>query len=487
LTSKEDVHEINIVANVFKFSINTWVSFIINFFAMIIITRLFSPNDLGKINIFIIIGTTLLLFVPLGVDSAYLRLYYEPPNGRSVKYLMIDGLRMSGYVLIVLICIGFVFKSNVIDFIVDKEEYDILVALFLYLISSVFLRFLNLTYRLEGMAKLYTIQAIFITFASKASYLPIGFVCPNYRVAIWIISISNLIVAVFFFKYQFSFVNFKKYNVDKNSDFEMLKIGLPLLPYLLLTGLDLSISRFIIRFNMGFNAVGIYTAGVQFSALFTMISSGFNNFWAPFIYSGYNNKFKIPKIQNMTNYITMISILFVGIVTLFQDLIFLIVGNKYENVKLFFSFLFIAPACILISETTSIGISISKKTYWFTFISLISFSINILISFMLINMIGLLGMAIASSVASMITLCLKTLIGSKYYKIYDAKRNVILAIIFLLSICLLNYLLRNFILLRYATVSGILLIAFIIYNQQIEYLLNILSIFRKNKKRKIVK
>jgi O-antigen/teichoic acid export membrane protein len=387
----------------------------------------------------------------------------------------------------VLLCIGFVFKNNLIDFIVDKEEYDILVALFFYLISSVFLRFLSLTYRLENMAKLYTVQAILITFASKASYLPIGFVWSNYRVAIWSISISNLIVAIFFLKYQFPFMNFKNYGVDKNSDFEMLKIGLPLLPYLLLTGLDLSISRFIIRFNMGFNAVGIYTAGVQFSALFTMVSSGFNNFWAPFIYSGYNDKFKASKIQNMTNYITMVSILFVGIVTLSQDLIFLIIGNKYEDVKLFFSFLFIAPACSLISETTSIGIAISKKSYWFSFISLIIVFINVLISLITINVIGLLGIAIASSVSGIAMLCLKTLIGNKYYKIQEAKKNVILASIFFLFICLFNYLFRDFVLLKYIVILGILLIVFVIYSQQTKNLIDTLFSIIKNISKEIKK
>jgi O-antigen/teichoic acid export membrane protein len=437
-------------------------------------TRLFSPSELGKLNMFILISSVLLLFVPLGTDSSYLRLYFEPPNSRSAKYLMIDGLRISSYVVLLLSGICFIFKDKIINFIVNNCEYDILVLLFIYLISSVVLRFLNLTYRLENNAKLYNLQAILITFTSKGLYSLLGLIYPNHRIAIWTISIFTLTLAIIFVSIQK--LDFKNYKIDIRSDYKLLKFGFFILPAMLLVWVDSSISRMIIREYMDFNFIGVYSAGVQFAALVTMISSGFSCFWAPFVYSNYDKEEE--KIKNMLKYVTLIAILFFCSIFLFQDLIFLLIGDKYKSLKHFFIFLFVTPICYFISDSAGIGINIAKKSYWVSFISLISVSFNILISLMTVKKTGLLGIAIANAISGVVVLILRTLIGNIYYKMNAAKKNVAIALIVIISICFVDFFSEIFIL-KYVLSMFIIISTFFFYKYEIGYLLRIISKYKK--------
>ncbi len=467
----------SIISNIFKFSINTWASLFINFFVIIGTTYLFLPEELGKINMFITISSLLLLCSPLGMDSAYLRFYFEPPNHRSVKHLIIDGFLISGFSILFLIIITLIFKSNVSYFIVGNYEFDVLILLFVYLIGSVILRFLNYTYRLEGMSKLYTLQAILVTISSKALHSLAGFIWPNHTVSIYIISISTLLVAIIFLKLQSKSMDFKGYSINILANIQMLKFGLPLLPSSLLIWLDLSVARLIIRNFLDFSYVGIYSAGVQLSALLSMISSGFVCFWTPFVYSGYKDQHKEKHIKSMSKYVVIITLMFVSFIVLFQDIIFWFIGNKYSSAKIFFSFLFITPACNLISESTSIGINISKKSYWFSVIAFITVLINIFTSLLLIKPLGLVGVAIASAMSGIVMLIFRSFIGNKYYKINRASYHVFISILILILLCSLNYFLRFNIILRYIAVLLIILIEFLLYRKEVCYLIKMLINF----------
>lgn len=482
----------SMISNIFKFSINTWASFFINFFVMLGTTYLFLPEELGKINMFITVSSMLLVLFPLGMDSSYLRFYSEPPNNRSVKHLIIDGFLISGTVIVFLVIGSFFFRDWICNFIVGSNEYDILVLLFIYLIASVILRFLNLTYRLESNAKSYTLQAILVTVTSKALHSLAGFIWPYHRVSIYIIAISTLLLAIICLNLQNKSIDFKEYHIDNLSNIQMLKFGLPLLPGCMLIWLDSSVARFVIRKFLDFSYVGIYSAGVQLSALFTMISSGFVCFWGPFVYSSYKDISKERQIKNMSKYIVIIALLFVSFIVLFQDLIFVFIGSKYETAKIFFSFLFVAPACNLISEATCIGITISKKSYWLSVISFITVSINIFTSLLLIKPLGLVGVAIASAISGIVMLILRSFVGNKYYKINKASYHIFISVLILILLCSLNYFLRFNIILRYLAVLLIILIEFLLYRKEVCYLIKMLisfinQTFKKKASRKYVK
>ena len=336
------------------------------------------------------------------------------------------------------------------------------------------MRFLNLTYRLENNAKAYTLQAILVTVTSKALHSLAGFIWPYHRVSIYIIVVSTLLLATVCLKLQNKSIDLKKYHIDNSSNIQMLKFGLPLLPGCMLIWLDSSVARLVIRKFLDFSYVGIYSAGVQLSALFSMVSSGFICFWGPFVYSNYKDTSKERQIKTMSKYIVIIALLFVSFIVLFQDIIFVFIGSKYETAKMFFSFLFMTPACSLISEATCIGITISKKSYWLSVISFITVSINIFASLLLIKPLGLIGVAIASAISGIVMLILRSFIGNKYYKINNAGYHVFIAVLILILLCGLNYLLRDYMCLRYIVVLSIILIEFLLYRKEVCYLIKML-------------
>ena len=85
-------------------------------------------------------------------------------------------------------------------------------------------------------------------------------------------------------------------------------------------------------------------------------------------------------------------------ITLLQSTVFLLLGKSYRSSVVFFPFLFLSPVCYCLGETTGMGITISKKSYWPTLIYLFSALANIGLCFLLIPPLGISGAAMARCV-----------------------------------------------------------------------------------------
>ena len=77
------------------FSAATWISFALSFISSPINTRLFAPEEMGKINLFTTYLNMFLMFAYLGLDQAYVRFFYKPPDSISKQKLFTTCLLMS--------------------------------------------------------------------------------------------------------------------------------------------------------------------------------------------------------------------------------------------------------------------------------------------------------------------------------------------------------------------------------------------------------
>lgn len=412
------------------FSLVTWVSFALSFLTAPISTRLFVPEVLGKINIFNTYSNLFGILVLIGLDQAFARFYLERPNNRTIGYLFTFCFGITYALLSVLIILSIPFQSFLSWELFEESDNLLLYLFFLSVFCSSTLRYLNLSYRMEQNIKMYTIQGTLMTLVSKVLYLGVGFWDPSYKPALIVLTVSHVALAVVFLLIQRNrFERIREY--DRFFSSEMFKYALPLIPVSILMWANTSIPQIVMQKTMDYNSIGIFTSAVALANIILIIQAGFNTFWVPYTYENYKTQtgqfFKVHRFLLCA--LTISSLILV----LSQDVIFLLLGEKYRGAKMFFPFLILGPVCYIIGETTGIGIDISKKTYFNIVVFGSSVLVNVVFCLILRQPFGVSGIAMAVALAGVIAMCMKTIIGQKYYRSVSSYRYIYITIILIVT------------------------------------------------------
>ncbi|MCI6213149.1 lipopolysaccharide biosynthesis protein [Bacteroides heparinolyticus] len=418
------------------FSVVTWISFGLSFLTAPISTRLFIPEVLGKINIFNTYSNLFGILIMFGLDQAFARFYLERPNNRSKGYLFTFCFGTTYSLLLFFIVLSIPF-GKVLSLVLFEEGDNLLLILFFF---SVFctstLRYLNLSYRMEKNIKMYTIQGILITLVSKVLYLGVGFWDPSYKLALIVLTISHVVLAVIFLGIQrnrFEFISV----YDKGFTSEMLKFAIPLIPVSVLMWANTSIPQIIMQKTMDYHSMGIFTSAVALANVILVVQSGFNTFWVPYTYENY--KTQTGQFYKIHKYLIFVLTLCALILVLCQDVVFLLLGEKYREAKVFFPFLILGPVSYMIGETTGLGINISKRSYLNIIVFGISVIFNIVLCLLLGALFGIPGIAISTAFAAIVAMILKTYFGEKYYVVIQSYKYMFFSASFILVSALITW------------------------------------------------
>ena len=269
-----------------------------------------------------------------------------------------------------------------------------------------------------------------MTLVSKVLYLGVGFWDPSYKPALIVLTVSHVALAVVFLLIQRNrFERIREY--DRFFSSEMFKYALPLIPVSILMWANTSIPQIVMQKTMDYNSIGIFTSAVALANIILIIQAGFNTFWVPYTYENY--KTQTGQFFKVHRYLLCVLTISSLILVLSQDVIFLLLGEKYRGAKMFFPFLILGPVCYIIGETTGIGIDISKKTYFNIVVFGSSVFVNILFCLVLRQPFGVSGIAMAVALAGVIAMCMKTIIGQKYYRSVNSYRYIYITIILIVA------------------------------------------------------
>lgn len=458
------------VKRIVGFSMASWVNCIISFIATPILTSLFVPAELGKINLFISYINILVPFAYMGFDQAYVRFFNEPCGKNTKKSLFKLCLSISLILTAIVSIIVMLFWKYFSKSIIGYNSLVVACCLVLYLFAFVILRYTNLKARMDNAIWPYFIQSVISTIIIKVSFVTIAFVNPKAEYAISFRAVLLLLAACFFCFFALKKCLKDKVDKSKKTIKELTKYAVPLFPTVFLIMLNVSLAQIFLKQYVDYDMIGIYSNAVTIAGIITIMQSGLNTFWTPFVYEYHKEKQKIQKMHHI------ISFLLIGlalVIILFKDLIYLLLVNKqYWESKAIMPLLLVSPVCETISETLGLGIELSKKTYLKFPVYIINIAVNILSCVFLIPKYGLLGAAIANALASISLLIAKTIIGERYYKCSDNYFRLIISMIILIAVTILNYYINNVILQIGITLGAILLLCYIYKNTVVLLLYN---------------
>lgn len=455
------------------FSLSTWVSFIIGFIATPISTRLFDPDVHGKISIFNTYSNLFGILVLIGLDQAFARFYHERPNNKSLRYLFTFCLSATYALIFVLGVLAIPFRDWLSMTIFQEEDNLLLILFFLSAFCQSTIRYLNLIYRMEQNIKMFTIQGILNAIVSRLLYIMVGFWNPSYRYALIALIASQLLLSI-----SFLFIQRSRFTmldgIDRVFSKEVFAFALPLIPVSILTWANSSIPNLVMQRTMDYYSIGIFSSAMTLANLILVVQQGFNSFWVPYTYENY--KTQNGQFYKVHRYLVCMLTVVALLIVCSQDIIFLLLGSKYRAAKVFFPFLLLGPVCYVLGEVAGLGIDISKKTYYKIYVFIASIVVNIFFCLTLQKPFGIVGVAIATSLAAIVSMVIKTIIGERYYKMLESYKYLFSCVLFIVVSAIITWLCDNMIV-KTCLLSALLLTSIFYYRIEIKDLWKYLITF----------
>lgn len=359
---KQFLKSINFLLKDFlHFGASLMFSKLLNVLIFFYLAKQLTINDLGIFDYIMTIifsGTTFIIF---GLDSGSARYFIDKNTYKVKQEILSQSLVLQLFFISLFILIAFFlydalisgfklklfldkkiffyivaqipllvlinFASNILKWSFERNKF-ILVSLIPSLIVALML-FTN-KFNLDQIITIYFYSRLFVMFLAM------------YLIKNWIIFPKklNFITKIFNFSFYFGLIT-------------------------IITSLLPVIERYLISSYLDTYHLGLYAVAVKISVFILLPIEAFNNTWHPYIFSNYLDKFKHPTLNFVWKFSALILFNLCLLITIFSKyLIIIFASTTYLS-----SAILVLPLMIVIiienlSWTTSVGIGISKKTYF---------------------------------------------------------------------------------------------------------------------------
>lgn len=410
----------------------------VSFITMMVLTRIIKDQGaFGKINLFINASNLMMSFICFGFDTAFIRFFYEPPKEINAKKLAYICMVPSIIIFIILAIILFAIRDN--GYLIKTlggNGYIYIVIILLNTFSLFLIRYLTVFFRMKSFIFPFALVSVLLVICTRTIYIPLYLlkdnVTENIKIATLFLFLGTIIL---FCRYINCLLEREKIKIKRYS--EVYSFALKNSPVFVITYLNSYIPQVVINSYLGEHNLGIYTALLLFCTAIQVLSTGFTTFWSPYMYKNY--KKCNQEISNVHDLVFIGLIFVLSMVLLFNDFLFLFIGENYRNHQNILGLLLIYPIILIVVETTAYGINIQKKNEISLLIYFLSTTSNFVFSILLVKKYDFLGIAIASVISATIQFVLMTIFGQKYYKSINDKKNTSINYCILLIIAIAFY------------------------------------------------
>lgn len=454
----------------FHLATGAGINIIIGILTTPIITRLVAPVEYGQLSLFNTYSSIAVMIFILGLDQSIVRFYYTRDNEQYKKSLV----QMSIMISLIIATIGFVillcfriFEPSLFGF-----NNIIFISFCINTIVLIFNRFSMLILRLKYKTASYSLMNVL----SKLLYVSItivaAFIIRNHYIYILVFAtiVSVAVSTVICFVLEREIWKKIKSPVRINK-VKLLKYGVPLMISSGIFIIFQATDKFCIKHFESYSEVGIYSSAQSLMSVFAIVQTTFNTLWAPKSIQHYeNNKEDLNYYSRMNAIITVLMFSFGCCIIAFKDIFVLMLGESYRSSSSVIPFLMLNPIMYTISETTIVGLNITKRSNYQVLITAVSCITNIVGNVLLIPIMGIKGAAVSTGISYIVFFALRTYFSNRFFKInYSLKRFYCLLCCFLVICIYSMYNTFNIVLL--VLIIVFLAIMMFLYNQTIRDIL----------------
>jgi len=184
--------------------------------------------------------------------------------------------------------------------------------------------------------------------------------------------------------------------------YDALEFGIPLVPHVVGAFLLLTVDRIILNDFLGVESVGIYMVSVQLALVLYIISDAFNKAFMPWLFTQLKDDSETGNcnVVKVTYYFAAFLLLCALISVLLAPFVVeLVAGNQFSDAAGLLPLLVLAQAFHGMYILVTNYIFYERKTYLTASITLICGLIGVTLTYLLVQVYGMLGAAISQCVA----------------------------------------------------------------------------------------
>lgn len=376
-------------------------------------------------------------FAFLGLDSSFIRFFYDPPKSLSNKTMALLALCVATVVnctLIFIILLTCPKMAAVLLF--GESNTPALIVLGVYIAGSIAFRMSNTIARMRSEVRDYNLQQILQNLISKFLFAIAVLVSTNFFPSIVVMALGTIAVSTYFLTKQR-----ENFGLDgshpSRSDIKLLfAFGIPCCINGLVLILSTSIGKIILGWLGLFEDAGVLAIAMTIASAFSLLPQAFSLYWSPFVYK--NHAAEHARIREMHDYVMAAALVATCVIVVGQDALYMLVGPGYASSQSYFMLLMTAPIATLICETTGYGTMLANKPIYVSVISIIGIIINALLTFVLASVFGGFAAGVAVCVSSIFICLAKSITGQLFYPCINSIARSSISAGAILLLCLGN-------------------------------------------------
>jgi len=421
-----------------EFAFGPIVTAVLGFISIPVIAWFYSVEDIGRLSMLNVVTSFCILLFSLGLDQAYVREYHEVDH----KPVLLKTAFVPGSILLIFTMALCLLEPGAISkllFAVDSTLIDILVSL--CVLSAFVSRFLSLILRMQERGLAFSMSQIlpkmlFLAIIGFYVLFSLGFDLLHLLIA----QTASLILVtlVYGWNTRREWIEAIGRKIDKSKLKTMLAFGMPLIIGGLASWGLMTIDRIFLRSMSTFTELGIYSVSVSAAGAVLIFKSVFTTVWVPIVYKWVAMDIDPSKIDQITEHV-LATVVFIFILAgLFSWLVTYLLPHSYERVQ------YIVVACIsyplfyTLSETTVIGLGITRKSVFAMYSSAIALVISVAANYFLVPVYGAAGAAVSTAIAFWAFLFCRTEFSSRIWRPLPRKKLYASTLTCLILACTLS-------------------------------------------------
>ncbi|WP_339461953.1 lipopolysaccharide biosynthesis protein [Pseudomonas sp. EA_105y_Pfl2_R69] len=371
----------------------------LGFITLPIITWFYSAEDIGRIAMFQVVSSFCILLFSLGLDQVYVREYHESEHKPALlKTALLPGLLS----LVVGLALCFVVPGFISQalFSVDSVLISILVAL--CFLAAFVSRFLSLILRMQERGLAFSMSQVLpkVLFLSVIGvYVLFSFGFDLFHLVIAHALSITAVTLIYVWNTRQEWLVALKQRVDTEKLKAMLRFGAPLImggiAFWGLTAMD----KIFLRTFSSFEELGVYSVASSFAAAAIVFQSIFSIIWAPTVYKWAAEGINTEKIDQVTEYVLVAVVILFSLAGLFSWAVTYLLPASYAKVQYILVTCMAYPLFYTLSETTVVGLGITRKSSYAMAASIIAVLVNLVGNYLLVPLYGAAGAAVSTAIA----------------------------------------------------------------------------------------
>ncbi|MBD3655376.1 lipopolysaccharide biosynthesis protein [Marinobacter sp.] len=373
-----------------------------------IITWFFSQEDVGRMAMLqVTLGFSILLF-SLGLDQSYVREFHETEKKAALlKRAMLPGLVLLVMTVLVLLSLG----GTLAGWLFDVPQWHLSVLVAVALLASYISRFLSLVLRMNERGLAYSMSQLLpklLLLVIIGAYVAVSADKDLTNLVLANTAAVVFVCVIYGWNTRAEWLAGIRTKVDVDELKSMLRFGLPLiLGGLAFWGLT-AIDKVFLRSMATFEELGVYSVSVSVAAAASILQSVFSTVWAPTVYKWASAGTGLENVHRVSRYILALVVLGFSLAGLLSWTVIYFLPANYTAVQWIVVSCIGYPLLYTLSETTVVGIGISRRSVYSMVAAIISFAVNLVGNWWLIPLYGAAGAAVSTCVSFWVFFFLRT-------------------------------------------------------------------------------